>query len=37
MSLFLCPVRPLRRSGREELQEQLADSAPPATSAFAAR
>jgi len=30
-------MRPLARTRREELQEQLADWAPPATSAFAAR
>ncbi|MDP3822498.1 MAG: biosynthetic peptidoglycan transglycosylase [Burkholderiales bacterium] len=30
-------MRPLARSRREELQEQLADWAPPATGAFAAR
>ncbi len=30
-------MRPLARPRREELQEQLADWAPPATSAFAAR
>jgi hypothetical protein len=30
-------MRPLARTRREELQEQLADWAPPATNAFAAR
>jgi Transglycosylase len=30
-------MRPLARARREELQEQLADWAPPATNAFAAR
>ena len=30
-------MRPLARSRREELQQQLADWAPPATNAFAVR